>query len=324
MPIDAAGHPSGRARQLTSGAGQDLEASPSPDGRRLAFAVLRQNASIWRLPVDAATGRAAGDPEQVIGTTREDSRGAWSPDGRRIAFNSDRSGSMNIWVYDLATSEARPITEGPGGDFQPSWAPDGRRLAFFSSRSGNADIWSVDVETRALRPLTRGRAMEINPFWSPDGRLIAFQSDESGRLEVWVMNADGSQPRALTSIGVVGHFMRFTPDGSEVVFRCPSGAGRTMTVAVTGGEPRALGEVAGGSHMSFAPAGDAIMDVVGHKTLWVSPLGGRGVPAKVFEFADPAVRIDYPVWSPDGRFVLFDRFLPKGGDVWMMEGLDDR
>ncbi len=97
-----------------------------------------------------------------------------------------------------------------------------------------------------------------------------------------------------------------------------------MAVAVAGGEPRALAEVAGGSHMSFGPSGDAVMDVIGHKTLWVSPLSGGGAPAKVFEFPDPSVRIDYPVWSPDGRWVLFDRFLPKGGDVWMMDGLDDR
>ncbi|HYV84960.1 MAG TPA: protein kinase [Patescibacteria group bacterium] len=324
MPIDGAGRPSGRPQQLTSGAGQDLEPSPSPDGKRLAFSVLRQNASVWRLPIDPVSGRATGDPGQVIATTREDSRGAWSPDGRRIAFNSDRAGAMNIWVYEVDSGQARPLTEGPGGDFQPSWSPDGRRLVFFSSRSGNADIWTVDVESRALRQLTRGRAMEINPFWSPDGRVIAYQSDESGRLEVWVMNADGSEPRALTSVGVVGHFLRFTPDGSEVVFRCPAGGGRTLAVAVAGGEPRALAEVAGGSHMSFDPSGGAIMDVIGHKTLWVSPLAGGGAPAKVFEFPDPSVRIDYPVWSPDGRWVLFDRFLPKGGDVWMMDGLDDR
>lgn len=64
-----------------------------------------------------------------------------------------------------------------------------------------------------------------------------------------------------------------------------------------------------------------ILDVAGHKTLWVSPLRG-GVPNAVFAFPDPNVRIDYPVWSPDGNWVLFDRFWPQGGDIWVMSGLD--
>ena len=63
------------------------------------------------------------------------------------------------------------------------------------------------------------------------------------------------------------------------------------------------------------------MDVVGHKTLWVSPLQG-GEAAQVFQFEDPADRIDYPVWSPDGRWVLFDRFRPQGGDIWLLQGLE--
>jgi hypothetical protein len=74
--------------------------------------------------------------------------------------------------------------------------------------------------------------------------------------------------------------------------------------------------------MSFSPDFSRIIDVVGHKTLWVSPLQD-GSPEPAFEFDDPDARIDYPVWSPDGRWVLFDRFRPQGGDVWMMDGLTE-
>ena len=58
-----------------------------------------------------------------------------------------------------------------------------------------------------------------------------------------------------------------------------------------------------------------------YRTLWISPLAG-GSPEPVFEFENPDVRIDYPVWSPDGRWVLFDRLSPQGGDVWLMERLE--
>ena len=60
-----------------------------------------------------------------------------------------------------------------------------------------------------------------------------------------------------------------------------------------------------------------IADVVGHRQIWVSPLSGE--PYTVFAFEDPDIRIDYPVWSPDGRWLLFDRVKPEGGDVWLLE-----
>jgi serine/threonine-protein kinase len=317
------GSPDGAPQQLTTGAGQDVELSLAGTGSRLAFSVLKQNSDIWRLPVAPDTGLPTGPPEQVIGTTREDSRGSWSPDGDSIAFNSDRNGEMNIWLRSLKDGSYRQLTRGPGGDFQANWSPDAKQIAFFSSRAGSPNIWLVNVDSGALTRLTKGN-VDLNPFFSPDGRSIAYQSDHSGRLEIWVMRRDGGGTRQLTHTGVGGHFLRWTANGDAVVYRCPSCGGRsqTMQVKLAGGEPEPLVESAGGAHISFSPDHSRIMDVIGHRVLWVSPVAG-GKPEKVYEFPDPTVRIDYPVWSPDGRWILFDRFLPQGGDVWMMENFEE-
>ena len=320
VSVGADSTPTGLPQQLTIGAGQDVEIAVSQ--HRLAFSILRQNADIWRLPVSPETGKPTGAPQEVITTTREDSRGAWSPDGSMIAFNSDRTGEMNIWLYSIADRATRQLTKGAGGDYQANWSPDGQRIVFFSSRAGTADIWSLEIETGELKALTTTASTDVNPFFSPDGKLIAFNSDRSGRPEVWVMNADGTAARQLSEVGVMGHFLRWNKSGDGVIFRCPDhGNAQTMEVLIAGGEPKALGEVVGGSHMSLAPDHSRIMDVIGHKTLWVSPLGA-GKAEKVFEFEDPDVRIDYPVWSPDGKWVLFDRFRPEGGDIWIMENVE--
>ena len=318
IPVDAAGSPAGRLRQITMGAGQDVGAAFSRDGRRLVFGVLRQNAELWSLPVDPASGRAGGAPEKVVAGTRENSRGCFSPDGAFVAFNSDRTGDMNLWVFDVARRAVRSLTRGSGGDYQPRFSPDGSRLAFFSGREGQPDIFTVRLDGSALTRLTANGAVNVNPIWSPDGRRIAYMSDVGGRLEVWAMDADGKGARALTDVGVMGHFLLFTPDGTEVVFRCPCSPPRTMRIRVAGGEALPVGDVRGGAHMSFSPDASRIADVVAHKTVWVSPLL-EGTPEAVFTFEDPDVRIDYPVWSPDGRSLLFDRVAPRGGDIWMLE-----
>jgi Tol biopolymer transport system component len=134
------------------------------------------------------------------------------------------------------------------------------------------------------------------------------------------MNADGSDQRQLASVGCGGHFLLWTGDGRAVVFRGESGTrAETFRVDIASGDVGTLPPVLSGGHMSFSPSQSVIMDVRGHKVLWAHPVDGR--PSyRVFQFADPDVRIDYPLWSPDGRWILFDRAAPRGGDLWVLEG----
>ncbi len=308
-------------RQLTTGAGQDVQAAVAPSGDRLVYTNLRLNADIWRLPVDPAEGKPLGDPEPLIAGTYEESRGAWSPAGDRIAFNSDRSGEMNIWIYALGDQSLVQVTRGAGGDFQPNWSPDGKRLTFFSARSGRPDLWSVDLATGELTLLTAGDSLKINPFYSPDGQCIAYHGDASGRLEPWVMQSDGTQHRKIADKEVAGHFMRWSGDGSRILFRSvhPSKPG-IWAGRLDGSDPEFVCLPKGGAHISLSPDQRLIMDVVDHKEIWVTPVDGSE-PRPVFRFSDPQIRIDYPVWSPDGRWVLFDYVRPSGGNLWLMEGL---
>jgi eukaryotic-like serine/threonine-protein kinase len=321
---NATGSENARFEQITTGAGQDLYPSVSNDGQNIAFSVLGLNSNIWRLPVSPDSGLPEGDPEPLIMTTREDSRGAWSPDGSRIAFSSDRAGYMNIWLYMLDDGSVRQLTHGPGGDYQPNWSPDGQQIAFFSSRSGQLDIWTVDVENGDLKQITTGPGSDINPFFSPDGSLIAYSSDEFGRLEPWIVASDGTGRHRLISMAINIHFKRWMKQDDRFVFRSadPNRPGLWM-ITVSGDEPEFVVMPRGGAHISFSPDFSKIMDVENHRTLWVTPVDGS-VPYQVYEFEEPDVRMDYPVWSPDGRYVLFDHLRPSGGNIWVVGGVNDR
>jgi Tol biopolymer transport system component len=134
------------------------------------------------------------------------------------------------------------------------------------------------------------------------------------------MNADGSGQRQVASVGCWGHFLIWTKDSRAIVFRGESERQMQIyRVNIENGELTELPPVMSGGHMSFSPSQSLVMDVRGHKVLWAHPVDGR--PAyQVYQFADPDVRIDYPLWSPDGRWIVFDRAAPRGGDLWALEG----
>jgi hypothetical protein len=92
---------------------------------------------------------------------------------------------------------------------------------------------------------------------------------------------------------------------------------RIYQVNVADGALTELPAAESGGHMSLSPAQTIIMDVRGHRTIRAQPMDGRA-GYQVYEFANPDVRIDYPVWSPDGQWVLFDRAEPRGADLWTL------
>lgn len=313
-PVDNDGR-TGSPVQVTTGAGQDIQVAVAPAGRRLAFVIRSLDSDLWRLPVDPVTGKPRGEARPLVATTREDSRGAWSPDGTRVAFNSDRTGDMNVWIHAPEAGTTERMTEGAGGDYQPRWSPDGERLVFFSSRAGNPDIWSVDLRTGHLQQLTSDSALDVNPVFSPDGDHIAFQSDREGRKEVWVMDTEGQNQRLLSSTGVTDHYLLWSADSRSVIYNAPDSG--QLIVSLDGSDAKPFASIRGGHHMSFSPDSSLLLDVVGHQTLWVSPLG-EGRPQAVFEFDDFDGRIDYPFWSPDGQWVVFDRMEREGSDIWLL------
>jgi Tol biopolymer transport system component len=316
VPVDADGAPSGAPEQLTTGAGADIQLAASPDGAELAFSVSELNADLWWLATDPVSGLPTAEAEPFIVTTREDSRAAWSPDGSQVAYNTDRDGNMNLWIRSLGDGTTRQVTHGVGGDYQANWSPDGGTLAFFSMRSGNGDVWTVDLESGELRQLTDDPAIDINPFYSPDGKWIVFQSDRGGRREAWIMRADGSDERQLTfnTFGGV-HFFGWTADSRQVIFRGAEGG--AWRAPIEGGEPELLSPEVGGWHISMSPDGTRILDN-DHRALYVTEARPDAKPVKVFEFDDPAISIDYAVWSPDGRHIIFDRLKPEAADIWVL------
>ena len=101
----------------------------SPDGRHIAFTVLRDERSTLTIVTTEGTHvRALAESLAVHGAP------AWAPDGRSITVAALRDGVPRLVRVPLDGGPPVPIVEGYSTD--PSWSPDGRFLVYSGAEVG--------------------------------------------------------------------------------------------------------------------------------------------------------------------------------------------
>jgi len=130
----------------------------------------------------------------------------WSPDGKTIAFvrrdhdtraeREDKKKKIDqikvdedykydrLWIYDLASHQARDVTAPPMNIDDFDWSPDGRKfVARVSPTPRMDDYWRIskieilDANTGGAVKTLEEHAGYIQPRWSPDGHKIAFSRE---------------------------------------------------------------------------------------------------------------------------------------------------
>ena len=214
---------------------------------------------------------------------------SWSPDLSLITYTAESAdGNAEVFVVDVASGDKTNISNNPGGDFGPAFSPDGTRIAFASDRNGaESNIFVMDVDGSNVTQLTFHDDRESSADWSPDGERIVFRRRTGGNSDIWTMNADGSDQAFLVG-GPGGEFdPDWSPDGSVIAF---------------------------------------ISDEGGDFDIWTFPAEGIttiGAPpsleaALATRITDHPGNDEYPQWTPDGEFILFQSDRHGVQDVWMM------
>jgi dipeptidyl aminopeptidase/acylaminoacyl peptidase len=83
---------------------------------------------------------------------------------------------QEIIVRDLDGGNTRKISAGGWEELNPRFSPDGNSLMFLSNASRENQVWIADLATGATRRLTNMRYGTSSPHWSPLGDKIAFLS----------------------------------------------------------------------------------------------------------------------------------------------------
>ncbi len=141
--------PKGTLEPLTADRFQDLDPTPSPDGRRIVFASDRTSGGIDGAAnlfmLDFSTSRIT----QLTLGRWVDEVPSWGTDGR-IYFTSDRDGVLNVFSVDTL-GEGRRETSAWSGAFDGVPLPDGKGLIVggFHDLSWNLYRYPVDTVARA-------------------------------------------------------------------------------------------------------------------------------------------------------------------------------
>jgi hypothetical protein len=189
----------------------------SPDGRTIAFSLMRKDTRKWTI---AVIGVAGGDPRLLTNTGGNDIVASWSPDGTRLIFHSDRTGRPQVFVMNADGSGQAQLTK-VGDNWGGTWSPRSDTIAFASSRGGQLQIYTMDSSGKGQRRLMTSTGDDWLPAWSPDGGRLAFNSNRDGQAQIYVANADGSRPTNVlrtTSLRLDSWTPRWSPDGRFIVY----------------------------------------------------------------------------------------------------------
>jgi len=185
----------------------------SPEGDWFAFPAVRQGRATLML---VAIRDEQKNRELTFDRLGQILSPTWSPDGKSIAFAALAGGFTDLYVFDLATSKLRQLTDDAPADLQPAWSHDGRTLAFVTERYssdlgelrfGRPQLALLDMQTRSVRQVDVGESRgQLNPQWSIDDGTLYFVGDSDGISNVFRVALGSADVEQLTSVqtGVSG------------------------------------------------------------------------------------------------------------------------
>ena len=168
-----------------------------------------------------------------------------------------------------------------------------------------------------LTQLTRDDGLSNWPALSRDGKLVAYSSNRGrdGERDLYINQVAGGLPIRLTFDGAGNEAPDFSPDGSKIVFRSDRDGGGIYEIPAFGGEVRLLAR--DGLDPKVSPDGtqvaywvgseDVSVETPGSGTIWLVPVTG-GPPRRL---GPDFTSARYPIWSPDGKHVLFIGYAPS-------------
>jgi len=214
---------------------------------------------------------------------------------------------------------ARRVTSDPALDWNPVWSPDGKHLYFSSDRGGSMNLWRVPIQEDSgealgpLEPVTTPSSDSAHVSFSRDGKKLAYvQRTASANLYRIAFEPDtekvtgkpvpikqGTRQALSPDLSPDGRWLAYASSGKQedIYLIRPDGAGlRQLT-----------DDIARDRIPRWSPDGKLIAfhsDRSGAFNIWTIHPDGSGLQ-QITNFSRDV--INYPVWSPDGAYLVFSK-----------------
>jgi Tol biopolymer transport system component len=262
-----------------------------------------------------------------------------APGGEIVAYSAYREDrGTDLWVHEIAAAGNRLLLACPAAACSnPAWAADGRRLIYERRNldqpglpPGPPRLWWLDVASGETVPVFEdSQWLGSTARFSPDGRQISYIAPLSQAVEIYDLQSGEGQRFTSRS----GEPAAWSPDSRSLIVTDVDLTGEQYAMRLYRHDLDGLGthNISGtgptdDNWPAYAPGGAWLAfnrkpaSVPSGRQIWLMrPDGGDAQPLT----DDPEAQYGPPIWSPDARSLLYQRYMPAEPSaepgIWVLE-----